>query len=889
MQRSSINVLALCVLFALVVAVPSVAAKKKRISHSEHLINARVRDIAYAGKDNKILFVLSIHRQLYRSDDDGATWTNINDKLPGADSNQPHARGGGVYSIHQSPADPNRVVIVGVGNLHWATQDGGKSFYPLKTKVDIREIQFHPTKADWFLVSQKTPRCYDNTITKGNCSLEVSYTQDFGHSFKFLRGRVVQFGWAIPTEGISTIWMTAYDKHPQRDQAFDMWDPAVDFIATEDWGKTWKLVVKGGNSFSIETNFVFCAKVSLVGSGSSRRDVVQLMVSDSTAPIVHPGQKYGELVFNPVKLPVKLEQNGYSIVDSSTGTAFLHVNHERYDSIWGNLYTSDSTGANYTISLKYQKRDASGRVDFIAVEGLDGIYLANQVENHDNINQDWDKDPPRLQTVISFDKGGEWMALTPPRKDAYNKRIPCRGDECRLHLHGVTNRRAYGPFYSTKNAVGLIMATGNVGEYLMEDDDLCNTYMSRDAGLTWSEVRKGSHIYEFGDHGSVMVMAPNTQLTDSVIYSLDEGETWKEFIFTDKKVLVSNIINNPTSTSKSFLLYGIRAQEGSSKGVLIHLDFATLGLRECEGVDAPGSGSDFELWIPETSYVEGGKVQKERCLMGRTTSYVRRKQDAKCFNGENLERTHLVKNCPCTAEDYECYYGHHRASNGKCVPDEFFTGLSDMLPPKDCPRGHTYLQTKGYQRVGGNTCVAGVSSAYEPIVRSCGRAIMFGDVTHRGAVLLMLVFVACLVLGALTVYAKVDSVRMFVDRNLAKIPNFSGNAFKYEALDSSQNRPPGSLMDDDFNLELDMNGGDDDDMDAILHSGAIDARQSSGGSGINGSAPPAADSGSAGMGDLMGGDDLPPPSNALAAALGGGTGEEGSGGADGGDDFNPRG
>jgi len=31
--------------------------------------------------------------------------------------------------------------------------------------------------------------------------------------------------------------------------------------------------------------------------------------------------------------------------------------------------------------------------------------------------------------------------------------------------------------------------------------------MSRDAGLAWYEVRKGSHIYEMADHGGIIVMA----------------------------------------------------------------------------------------------------------------------------------------------------------------------------------------------------------------------------------------------------------------------------------------------------------------------------------------------------------------------------------------------
>ena len=58
-------------------------------------------------------------------------------------------------------------------------------------------------------------------------------------------------------------------------------------------------------------------------------------------------------------------------------------------------------------------------------------------------------------------------------------------------------------------AVGLVLGTGNVGKYLSMREDEVNTYMSRDGGLTWLEVRTGSYIYEIGDHGALIVLADN--------------------------------------------------------------------------------------------------------------------------------------------------------------------------------------------------------------------------------------------------------------------------------------------------------------------------------------------------------------------------------------------
>lgn len=50
------------------------------------------------------------------------------------------------------------------------------------------------------------------------------------------------------------------------------------------------------------------------------------------------------------------------------------------------------------------------------------------------------------------------------------------------------------------------MATGNVGYHLSHQASEINTYISRDGGLNWFEVRAGSHIYEIGDHGALIVM-----------------------------------------------------------------------------------------------------------------------------------------------------------------------------------------------------------------------------------------------------------------------------------------------------------------------------------------------------------------------------------------------
>jgi hypothetical protein len=80
--------------------------------------------------------------------------------------------------------------------------------------------------------------------------------------------------------------------------------------------------------------------------------------------------------------------------------------------------------------------------------------------------------------------------------------------------------------------------------------DRMNTYLSRDGGLNWVEVMKGSHIYELGDHGGLIVMAPNTEKTTEVVYSYDEGKTWHTMTISDTPIDVTNIIIEPESISQ---------------------------------------------------------------------------------------------------------------------------------------------------------------------------------------------------------------------------------------------------------------------------------------------------------------------------------------------------
>jgi hypothetical protein len=138
---------------------------------------------------------------------------------------------------------------------------------------------------------------------------------------------------------------------------------------------------------------------------------------------------------------------------------------------------------------------------------------------------------------------------------------------------------------------------------------------------------------------------------------------------SDEPIEIENIVIEPKATSQQFVLYGTKDE----KGVIIGLDFSSLHEPSCRNPDSPGtSGSDYELWTPN----DGRATDK--CLMGRTMSYVRRKQESECYNGVEFERSIFATNCECKESDYECDLNFYRDSKtSHCVPVEESARVED--------------------------------------------------------------------------------------------------------------------------------------------------------------------------------------------------------------------
>lgn len=579
----------------------------------------------------------------------------------------------------------------------------------------------------------------------------------------------------VPRERI----LLSYEPRGKGHQKSIGWNYKVDFIYSDDFFKTKRVGAHKGNKFLLTKNYLFVAQVV-----DQEDQEVTLLVTD-------PKDKFYNL--QPIDLSqTTFKDHSYTFLDTTENTVFIHVNHFGEKSKHGHIYTSDLQGQKFSLSLKNNIRMSEGQCDFDKINGLDGIFIANVID------QDWMKDAQQemqeeelnseesmeekkksktketnektdqfrdfIETFITFNKGGSWQRLKSPERDANGKHYEC-GDNCYLNLHGISNTQP--PFYSVESAAGIIISNGSVGKFLTEQEDEVATYLSRDGGFNWFEVRKGSHIYEIGNHGALILMAEDTKATNTVLYSWDEGLTWNEINISKEKMFVRNIIIEPTSTSQHFVIYGhTQSKKGVKQGVVIGIDFSSLHEPMCRSPSEPNTtGSDYETWTPND-----GRIGHE-CLLGKKTIYVRRKRDAECYNPQTIESKSTIELCDCTEEDYECDIGFSRdkpgdpcTSNEKKKQSQNETSSNEpeiLKPPEKC-NGY-YPMSKGYRKVPGDVCINGVK--FDPILIPCPGG---GIILYLGWVFLFLVFggVIYFVAGTVNNGEWVANIRKYVDEKL---------------------------------------------------------------------------------------------------------------------------
>jgi len=607
------------------------------------------------------VLLLTAEAHVWRSTDEGFSWTDITGNLPGA--TEPNSQPAFIYK-HRFNA--SMVYIRGNSMRSWISYDFGMTWRGIIQDRAYRNIEFHRKRADLILAGANI----NFPVYPGTLHL----SRDFGVTWITISGNVTQYGWGDAGVGDVSddrIYAIRVNASGERNLEY-----------TDDFGGSWTTDQYQAYQFIFREKMAFA--------------VVYLPIADEVVIKVSNYIGSPDKLWREAQFPFgdDLAASGYSILED-TDAVFMGVNHG--SSVWGNIYSSDSTGGRYTMAIEHAGQQYP-TYDFMRVAGLDGIYLANTVSNwRDDI---WRQSDALKISMYTFDNGAFWNQLTPPKTDNQGNPFACTGI-CRLNLHGWSSfDDRFGPFYAVHTALGIVIANGNVGQYLSYDPDATYVMVSRDAGLSWNAIYQGPAIYEIGDHGGLIVLADTNNPTTTLYWTTSEGTQlpMSSYQFSPVAVHIHNVIIEPSWKGRRFIVMGWHLNGTST---LIGVDFADVWPRNCSTDPA---SPDYENWSPR-SHLSGSDV----CVMGRNMTYRRRVASAQCFNPERFDRLVSWINCTCTKEDYECDFDYYRNRNGEC---EAVPNYTPTIPPNPCYG--KYWISRGYQKEPGNTC-SNQLPEYEPL------------------------------------------------------------------------------------------------------------------------------------------------------------------------------
>lgn len=488
-------------------------------------------------------------------------------------------------------------------------------------------MNFHPKHKDWIIwVGVTDESCVGKSKKGGDCHAEASLTEDRGDSWRTLKRYVRKCEFVPDVAGQRRADKLIYCDVKAKESASDDNNP-------------WQLV-SSDNFFEDETTHF----TDIIDFATQSEFIVVATKDKETymkAEASVDGSNFAEALF-PANFKVP-HQSGYNVMDSSTHSVFLLVTTEsERDYKYGTLIKSNSNGTSYVLSLSAINQDPGSYADFEKTLGIEGVALANIVANAETAVKDKVK---KLKTKVTHNDGADWAFLPPPEKDLDGNAFECgtASDKCSLHIHGYTERAVKSHTYSSPSAVGLMLGIGNVGEHLSNRAE-ADTFISTDAGITWSQARKGAYMWEFGDQGSIIVLVKAEEATNMVYYSRDEGRTWPEYEFSAEPLLIDEITTVPSDNSRNFVLWAT-----TSDGLAtINLDFTGLTDIQCTLDEEKDDERDYYLWTPSHP------LQENDCLFGHVSEYHRKRTEANCYNGRAIKRLHkIARNCTCTRRDFE--------------------------------------------------------------------------------------------------------------------------------------------------------------------------------------------------------------------------------------------
>ncbi len=662
-------------------------AQHAKIKVFEHTFDENIISYVYLERDSKndgipdeTLLVVTKSLNLYVSYDGGANFV----QPPSLADAQ-----GNIASAFTNPYYTNDVYVVAKDGITYFSSDRAGTFvtfnspyttsYGGATKYDMSFSRANSSRFIWYYK--------EDCDSSGDCKIsKAAITNDNGQSFTHMLDNTRRCHFAD----------SIFDsKH------YDIRDNRI-ICETKKQSEPLAKLVASIDYFSTDGEVLLDR---VIGSTSSGEFFVAATLKEDNsmeAFVSVNGVDFAKVQF-PHDIAVT-RQTAYTILKVNSKQIFMHVTTNPIEGEqYGALLKGNYNGTMYVTSIRHVNRDDHAFVDFESVQGLEGISLLNIVTNVKELESKKGRDK-KLRTLITHNDGATWKSLSAPLVDSKGKKYKC-GKDCSLNLHSFTERDdPLRDTFSSGSALGMLFGLGNVGKELKPlDDSDTALFFTSDAGATWREIRKGQYMWEFGDQGTILVIVSSSEPTDTLSYSLDEGNSWKDYKFSSKKRLVTDLSTVPSDTARRFILL---VQDNDGSNTVLSIDFAKLQDRQCVvNLSGDSKQEDFEYWSPQRP-----DLKDDKCLFGHEWKYLRRKASSNCFIGAAplYKGYKHVRNCSCTRNDFECDYNFELASDGTC---KLIKGLSSKDNSEVCrisPETTEYWEPTGYRKVPLSTCDGGL-------------------------------------------------------------------------------------------------------------------------------------------------------------------------------------
>jgi hypothetical protein len=652
-------------------------------------------EVSFCGSNMESILVLTRDGRAYSTHDFGRKWKSLQAQFSIHHSREKM----NVLSLLQNPNDNQMVILVSKDGENLVTYNCGETMSPLSKGMNLRELTFHPSDA--------------TILAAIDSSNNLQLSQDKGQTWMNILQSVTEFNFARYSD---EAFLNKKERiFALRKNKNKMGETTTELIYSDDYFKKWNVALKDVEFFKLTDCCVYVKTTN-----------EKLKVADA----------FGNFYYF---FDLEIEKgeherfDSFNVVDNDLTFQTFGTMVHQYNTYSSNfLMKANWYGTDFKVLFDFLVCDQfMSMCDILPMKSLAGVILSNRYKEdmvtfRENIpkskRENFDK-ISRLNNIedfkmtnISYDFGETWKRIQSPLNDELGKPIQCGETmNCYLNLHLHSSFRDFSLPTSSKMMPGLMLATGNVGDYLITDknDSSVGLFITEDGGLNWRMIKRGNYLFELMDNGSLIVVASRNYRTAYVEFSFDGGLKWHKLKFSNDFRKITSITTKKSHNIQK-LLIDIENPEGyKNKSKVVSIDFSNLHERHCVHDKENPELSDYEEFVPHNT-------DSDNCFLGQEITILRKKPIKECFNPDDFPLVSVHRSCPCKASDFHCDFGF-KAEADTCVFDQklfdervtknkkfhsAYLYLDNYLnPPKHCK--YNYFATTGYRRNFGNYCSGG--------------------------------------------------------------------------------------------------------------------------------------------------------------------------------------